>query len=127
MHPLYRDLYIATETLLGLAIMVCRLIVLRYTDTPDEQEKGFVGNTILLAQPRPEEIMQTLPPSEADVSKYMSVCFNKDTVSRAQVASQKALTIDPAEYIRCARLRQQVCLVFADVAVDEERVRQQCP
>ena len=62
LHPLYRDLSIATETLLGLAIMVCRLIVLRYTDTPDEQEKGFVGNTILLAQPRPGEIMQTLPP-----------------------------------------------------------------
>ena len=39
--------------------MVCRLIVLRYTDAPDEQEKSFVGNTILLAQPRPEEIMQT--------------------------------------------------------------------
>ena len=58
---------------------------------------------------------------------YMSVCFNQDTVSRAQVASQKALTIDPAEYIRCARLRQQVCPVFADVAVDEERVRQQWP
>ena len=71
--------------------------------------------------------MQTLPPSEADVSKYMSVCFNQDTVLRAQVASQKALTIDPAEYIRCARLRQQVCPVFADVAVDEERVRQQWP
>ena len=68
-HPLYRDLSIATETLLGLAIMVCRLIVLRATDNPDEQEKGFVGNTILLAQPRPEEIMQTLPPSDANVSK----------------------------------------------------------
>ena len=99
MHPLYRDLSIATETLLWLAIMVCRLIVLRYTDAPDEQEKGFVGNTILLAHPRPEEIMQTLPPSEADVSMYMSVCSNQDTVSRTQVASQKALTIDPAEYI----------------------------
>ena len=80
LHPLYRDLSIATETLLGLAIMVCRLNVLRYTDTSDEQENGFVGNTILLARPRPEDIMQTLPPSEADVSKYMSVCFDQDTV-----------------------------------------------
>ena len=75
-HPLYRDLSIATESLLGLAIMVCRLIVLRYTDNPDEQEKGFVGNAILLAQPKPEEVMRALPPSEADISKYMSVCFN---------------------------------------------------
>ena len=71
--------------------------------------------------------MQTLPPPEADVSKYMSVCSTQDRVSRAKVASQEALTIDPAEYIRCARLRQQVCPVFADVAVDEERVRQQWP
>ena len=121
MHPLHRDLSIAIETLLGLA----RLIMLRYTDTPDEQEKGFVGNTILLAQPRPEEIMQTLPPSDTDVSKYISVCFNQEKVSRAQLVSQKALSVDPAEYIRCARLRQQVCPVFADVAVDEERARQQ--
>ena len=108
MHPLYRDLSIATETLLRLAIMVCRLFVLRYTASPDEQEKGFVGNTILLAQPRPEETMQTLPPSDTDVSKYISVCFNQEKVSRAQLVSQKALTVDPAEYIRCARLRQQV-------------------
>ena len=102
--------------------MVCRLIVLCYIDRPDEQEKGFVGNTVLLAQPRPETSMQTLPPLEADVSKYLSVCFNKDTASRAQVASQKALTIDPAEHIRCDRLRQQVCFVFVDVAVNEERM-----
>ena len=72
-HPLYRELAIAMESLLGLAIMVCRLIVLRYSNHPDEQEKGFVGNTILLAQPKPEQIIQALPPSEADVSKYMSV------------------------------------------------------
>ena len=71
--------------------------------------------------------MQTLPPSEPDVSKYMSVCFNSDKVSRIQVKSQKALTVDPAEYIRCARLRQQVCPVFRDVAVDEQRVREQWP
>ena len=76
---------------------------------------------------KPEEIMQTLPPSDADVSKYISVCFNQEKVSRAQLVSQKALTVDPAEYIRCARLRQQVCPVFADVAIDEERARQQWP
>ena len=74
-----------------------------------------------------EEIMRALPPSEADVSKYMSVCFNADKVSRAQLESQKALIVDLAEYIRCARLRQQVCPVFDDVAIDEERARQQWP
>ena len=42
--------------------MVCRLIVRRPSEQPDDQEKGFVGNTILLTQPRPEEIIQKLPP-----------------------------------------------------------------
>ena len=113
MHPLFRDFCIATETLLGLPNMVCRLIVLRYTDHPDEQEKDFVDNTIL-AQPKQEKIMQTLPPSDADVSKYNSVFFDQNKVNRAQLASQKALTVDPAEYIRCVRLRQQVCPVCTE-------------
>ena len=59
--------------------LLCRadpsFIVLRYTDAvPDEQKKDFVDNTIL-AQPKHEKIMQTLPPSdETDVSgKYNSV------------------------------------------------------
>ena len=64
---------------------------------------GFVGNPILLAQRRPEEITQTLPPSEADVSKCMSVCFNSDKVSRTQVKSQKALTVDPAEFLELSK------------------------
>ena len=107
--------------------MVCRLIVLQYTNSPDEQEKGSVGNTILLAHPKPEDIMRALPPSEADISKYMSVCFNSDTASRAQLGSRKVLAVDPTDYIRCARLRRQVCPVLADVAIDEERVCQQWP
>ena len=57
--------------------MVCRPIVLRYSDNPDEQEKGFVGNTILLAKPKPEEIMRALPPSEADISQYVFACPNQ--------------------------------------------------
>ena len=72
MHPLYYNFSIATKALLGLVIMVCRLIVLRHSEHPDDQEKGFVGNTILLTQPRPEEIIQKLPPPDAEVSKYMS-------------------------------------------------------
>ena len=69
LHPLYYNLSIAKQALLGLAIMVCRLVVLRHSEHPDDQEKGFVGNTILLTQPRPEEIMQKLPPADAEVSK----------------------------------------------------------
>ena len=127
LHPLYYNLSIATQALLGLAIMVCRLVVLRHSEHPDEQEKGFVGNTILLAQPPPEEIMSALPPTSADVSKYLSVCFNGHKVSAAALGAQKALQVDPDEYIRCVRLRQKVCPVFADVALATDRVYSQWP
>ena len=77
LHPLYRDLSIATEIILDLAIMVCRLIVFREKDNHGERKKGFMGNTILMAQPKPEEIMRALPPSEPDVSKYMPFAFTQ--------------------------------------------------
>ena len=53
LHPLYTDLSIAMQALLGLAMLVCRMIVLRYADKPEEQERGSTGNTILLARPAP--------------------------------------------------------------------------
>ena len=80
LHPLYYNLSIATKALLGLAIMLCRLLVLQHSEHEEDQEKGFVGNTILLTQPRPEEILQTLPPEDAEVSKYISVCFNNQSI-----------------------------------------------
>jgi len=39
------------------------LVVLRHSEQPEDQEKGFVGNTILLTQPRPVEIKQKLLPT----------------------------------------------------------------
>ena len=127
LHPLYYDLIIATKALLGLAIMVCRLIVLRHSEHPEDQEKGFVGNTILLTQPRPEEIIQKLPPANDEVSKYMSVCFNNQSMTTADVGKHRALEIDPEEYIRCSELRQKVCPVFAEVQLDEQQLRTQWP
>ena len=127
LHPLYYNLSIATKALLGLAIMVCRLIVLRHSEHPDDQEKGFVGNTILLTQPRPEEIIQKLPPPDAEVSKYMSVCFNNQSMTTADVGKHRALEIDPEEYIRCSELRKKVCPVFAEVQLDEQQLRTQWP
>ena len=127
LHPLFYNLSIAMQALLGLAIMVCRLVVLRYSDHPDDQEKGFVGNTILLAQPRPEEIKQALPPPNTEIPNYLSVCFNSQTISPRDVGAQKALEVDPAEYISCTELRRKVCPVFADVELDAEQVRRQWP
>ena len=87
LHPLYCNLSIAMKALLGLAVMVCRMVVLRHSEHPDDQEKGFVGNTILLTQPRPEEIMQTLPPPNTEVSKYLSVCFNNRNMTTIDVGN----------------------------------------
>ena len=97
LHPLYYNLSISTKALLGLAIMICRLVVLRHSEHEEDQEKGFVGNTILLTQPRPQEIMQTLPPADDEVSNYLSVCFNNQKVTTADVGKHKALKIDPQE------------------------------
>ena len=93
LHPLYYNLSIATKALLGLAIMICRLVVLRHSEHEEDQEKGFVGNTILLTQPRPQEIMQTLPPADDEVSNYLSVCFNNQKMTTADVGKHKALKL----------------------------------
>ena len=127
LHPLYYNLSIAMKSLLGLAIMVCRMVVLRYSEHEEDQEKGFVGNTILLAQPNPEEVIQKLPPADAEVSKYMSVCFNSKAMTKEDVGKHRALEIDPQQYIKCSELRKQVCPVFAKVEVDAEQVRTQWP
>ena len=87
LHPLYYNLSIATKLLLGLALPICRLIVLRHSEHEEDQEKGFVGNTILLQQPKPQEIRQMLPPSDNEVSNYLSVCFNSQEVTIADVAA----------------------------------------
>ena len=40
LHPLYYNLSIAMKALLGLAIMICRLVVLRHSEHEEDQEKG---------------------------------------------------------------------------------------
>ena len=72
-HPLYKDLTMATRTLLGLGRAVMRLVLLKPRDKTDEVEKGLVGNTILVAQPAPQQIIATLPPSEAEQVSYFNV------------------------------------------------------
>ena len=101
--------------------------MLRHSEQPEDQEKGFVGNTILLTQPRPEEIMQKLPPVDAEVSKYLSVCFNNQSMTTAYVGKHRSSEIDPEEYIRCSELRKKVCPVFAEVQLDEQEFRTQWP
>ena len=67
----------------------------------------------------PEEIRQKLPPADTEVSKYVSVCFNNQSMKTPDVGKHKALEIDPEEYIRCSELRKIICPVFAEVQLDE--------
>ncbi len=115
------------QLLHGLAIPLCRLVVLRHSEHEDEQEKGFVGNTVVLAQPRPEEIQQKLSPSNTETSMYLSVCFNSTCMCKKDVAKHKALEIDPEQYIRCSTYRKKVCPAFAEVELDVEACRAQWP
>ena len=100
LHPLYYNLSIATKSLLGLAIMICRLIVLRHSEHEEDQEKGFVGNTILLQQPRPQEIRQMLPPSDEEVSNYLSVIFNSQKMTSADVALCRLYSVNCDECLK---------------------------
>ena len=84
-----------------------------------------MGNTILLTQPRPQEIMQTPPAANDEVSQYPSVCFNIQKMTTADVGKHKALKIDPQEYSRCSELRKEVCPVFAEVVIDKQRLQTQ--
>ena len=63
LHPLYKDLTMATRMLLGLGRAVMRLVLLKPRDKTNEVEKGLVGNTILVAQAGPQLILSVLTPS----------------------------------------------------------------
>ena len=71
--------------------------------------------------------MQKLPPVDGETSQYLSVCFNNEKMTSADVGKHEALKIDPGEYIQCSELRKTVCPVFADVELDKEQVRTQWP
>ena len=129
-HPAFQDLSIAMQMLQGIGRPLLRMIVLQHSEHEDDQERGLVGNTILLAQPTPKEVKLKLPPADDEVSDYFSVVFNTSTtspMSRQDVGKQKAFTIDREHYLRCVAIRKQVCLTFAEVEVDEQDCRARWP
>ncbi len=74
-HPAFRELSIAMRLLQGIGRPLMRLIVLRHNEHEDEQEKGLVGNTVLLSKPTPKEVKLKLPPDETDFSDYLFGSF----------------------------------------------------
>ena len=124
LHPLYKDLTMATRTLLGLGRAVMRLVLLKPRDKTDEVEKGLVGNTILVAQPAPQQIISTLPPSEVEQVSYFNVVYN---TGRDELSKKPALTVNRAQYLECARLRAARCSVFAEIDIDEAEAQAHLP
>lgn len=114
----------ATRTLLGLGRAVMRLVLLKPRDKTDEAEKGLVGNTILVAQPAPLQIISTLPPSEAEQVSYFNVVYN---TGRDELSKKAALSVNRALYLECARVRAARCSVFASVVIDEAKAQAHLP
>ena len=55
------------------------------------------------------------------------VCFNKQKMEAKEIAGHIALKVDPQEYTRCMKLRQQINPVFKEVKMNEDQVKEQWP
>ena len=69
-------------------------------------------------------IAPKLPPTEAEQAAYFNAIYGCEA---RKMNEQKALQVNRAEYLECARLRAQRCPLFANVEVDEERVQSELP
>ena len=130
MHPAFQDLSIAMRLLQSIGRPLMRLIVLQHSEHEDDQEKGLVGNTVLLSQPTPKEVILKLPPPEDDFQDYFSVVFNTSAasaMSREEVGKQKVFTIDRKHYLKCVAICQQVCPTFAEVEIDQGACQARLP
>ena len=122
-HPAYQDISEATSVLLGRGRLVYQKIILKKGE-PDVQSVGLAGNCILLTQPKSSEIIQTLPPPAANLTENFVVLF---TTGRQDVRKAKMLEVPREQYLRCARLRTEVCEAFADVIVSEKAAQESLP
>ena len=66
----------------------------------DEQEKGIAGNSILLAQARPDELATSLPPSTAQLQNSFVVLFAR---SIEDVGKAQALVVNREHYSTLVR------------------------
>ena len=121
-HPAYQDISEATSVLLGRGRLVYQKVILK-KGAPEEQPFGLAGNCVLLTQPKSSEIVRTLPPA-ANLTDGFVVLF---TTGRQDVRKAKMLEVPREQYLRCARLRAEVCEVFADTIVSEEVAQETLP
>ena len=86
----------------------------------DEQQQGITGNSILLAQARPDHVAASLPPPTEQLQDTFVVLFSR---SIEEVKKSKMLIVHRQDFIDLVRTRQRVCTAYADVPLDEERVQ----
>ena len=119
-HPLCQQASIGARMLSCLGRAVWRQLILSPSKgDKDEQEKGIAGNSILLAQARPGDLAQSLPPTTQQLQQSFVALFARsiDEVSKAQM-----LTVQRDSYLAIVRLRKKGCSTYAEVPLDEERV-----
>ena len=78
----------------------------------------------MLTQPKSSEIIQTLPAPSPNLTENFVVLF---TTGRQDVRNAKMLEVPREQYLRCARLRAEVCEAFADVTVSEKVAQESLP
>ena len=115
--PCYQGLTLGARLLLSKGRPCWRKLILG-RGAEEDLQKGISGNTILLAQARPQA-QDICPPRTEDVQESLVVLFAK---SINDVRGAQALMVDKAKYLECLRLRKRVCAEFADVLVDEAAI-----
>ena len=118
-HILCQQASMGTRMLSCLGRPVWRKLILG-RGSKEELEKGIKGNFIFLAQARPHDFAQSLPPKTEELQESFVVLFSRtlDDVKNAQV-----LTVRREDYLALIRLRRQVCPVYAEVPLNEDQVR----
>ena len=118
-HPLAQKASLGTRLLSCLGRPVWRKLILGKGDK-DEQQQGITGNSILLAQARPDHVAASLPPPTEQLQDTFVVLFSR---SIEEVKKSKMLIVHRQDFIDLVRTRQRVCTAYADIPLDEERVQ----
>ena len=119
-HPLAQTASLGTRLLSCLGRPVWRKLILGKGDKDDLQH-GVTGNSILLAQARPDHLAASLPPPAEQLQDTFVVLFSR---SIEEVKKAKMLVVNRQDFIDLVRTRQHVCTAYADIPLDDERAQQ---
>ena len=115
LHPLYKQLSLGEEMLLGLGRACYRKIMLGKTKQ-DESYSGLQGNTILLAQASPK-VSQVLPPDTTELQETLVVAYCK---SIDEIHASQMFTVSRDKFIKCAEYRKTVNPAFFDATISAD-------